>query len=179
MITAYYKLELLSDEVRTLNGIRSKKRLDCTKYFDTTSKGYNGLNMFKNGKGHLVFYKTPNRNFLSSSSRRTSEYSLTNNEMNFSSIYIEDEEFPEYGYGYPNANKELKHGKKNPVYQFRLDAYLFIVNEDYSRVEILVISEGRNLISSYYQKLIDGDFDEAINQLREQAKPYFNYKRAA
>jgi hypothetical protein len=39
-----------------------------------------------------------------------------------------------------------------------------------------VIPDGRNLISSYYQKMIDGDFDDEVRQLRQQAKAFFNYE---
>jgi len=179
MITAYYKLELLSNEIKAINGIRSKHRLDCTSYFDNTEEGYRGLDMFVNKKGHLAFYKTPNRSFLNPERKRISEYSLTNN-YNFSSIYIEDLDYPEYAYGYPNANLKIgSKGELNPAYPYRQDGYLFILNKDYTQIEILVIEGGRNLISSYYQSLIDGDFEETLNENRRKSQGFFNYKWVA
>lgn len=64
MISAYYKLALLSDEVRASNKIRSKARLDCIAFSDNTLSGYNGLTNFVNCKGQLFFYKAPARSLL-------------------------------------------------------------------------------------------------------------------
>jgi len=50
----------------------------------------------------------------------------------------------------------LSNGNENPLFKFRNDGYLFINNKNYSEIELLVIPNGRNLISSYYQKIIDG-----------------------
>ncbi len=95
--------------------------------------------------------------------------------MNFSSIYIDDLDFPEIGYGYPNVNRFLSNGSKNPMFEFRNDGYLFLINKDYSEIELFVIPDGRNLISSYYQKMIDGGFDDEVRELRKQAKIFYQY----
>jgi hypothetical protein len=49
------------------------------------------------------------------------------------------------------------------------------MNNDYSEIEILIVKDGRNLISSYYQKLIDGGFDSLISEFRKQSIPFYNY----
>ena len=169
MIKAFFKVAVLPDDVRAANKIRSKARLDCISYADLVAGSYKGLTKFVNHKGQLFFYKTPCRDFVNTDSKRLAEWSLTGNGLNFSSIYIDDLEFPEIGYGYPNANRLLKDGSQNPLFEFRNDGYLFLMNKDYSEIEILVIPDGRNLISSYYQKLIDGGFDDDIQALRQQA----------
>ena len=174
MIGAYYKLALLPDEIRTANKIKSKARLDCIAYAEVIN--YNGLTNFVNGKGQLYFYKTPCRDFVSADSKRLAEWSLTNGSLNLSSIYIEDFQFPEYGYGYPNAKRLLANGCINPQFDFRNDGYLFVLNKDYSEIELLIIPDGRNLISGYYQRLIDGDFDSELKSLRNQARPFFYYE---
>lgn len=174
MIAAYYKLALLPDEIRSANKIRSKARLDCIAYSDLLD--YKGLTIFVNSKGQLFFYKTPCRDFVSADSKRLSEWSLTNNSLNFSSIYIEDYDFPEYGYGYPNAKRLLANGSINPQFEFRNDGYLFVINKDYSEIEILIIPDGRNLISGYYQRLIDGLFDDDLKRLRNQSKSFYQYE---
>ena len=59
---------------------------------------------------------------------------------------------------------------------FRNDGYLFLINKDYSEIELIVIPDGRNLISSYYQKMIDGGFDDEVRELRQQAKAFYQYE---
>jgi hypothetical protein len=73
----------------------------------------------------------------------------------------------------------LSNGKPNPQFEFRNDGYLFLVNTDYTEIEVLVITDGRNLISSYYQKMIDGGFDDELKILREQARPFYRYANHA
>jgi hypothetical protein len=175
MLVLYYRLAILSDEVRANHKIKSKARLDCIAFTDKVNGGYKGLDMFTNPKGYLFFYKTPPKEVFNSDSRRLTEWSLTNNSLNLSSIYIEDLEFPEIGYGYPNAKRLLSNGSPNPLFPFSNDGYLFLINKDYTEIELFIIPNGRNLISSYYQKMIDGGFDDEIRQLRNEAKPYFNY----
>lgn len=175
MIGAYYKLVQLPAEIRAAHKIRSKTRLDCISHADIVPGGYKGLTNFVNPKGQLFFYKTPAREFVSTVSKRIAEWSLTNGSLNLSSIYIEDLDCPEIGYGYPNSKTTLSNGSSNPLFRFRNDAYLFLFNTDYSEAEILVIPEGRNLITSYYQKMIDGGMEDELRDLRQQAKPFFNY----
>jgi hypothetical protein len=175
MIKALFKVAILPDEVRAANKIRSKARLDCISYADLGAGNYKGLTDFVNHKGQLFFYKTPCKEAWNADRKRLAEWSLTNNGLNLSSIYIDDLEFPEIGYGYPNAKRLLKDGSQNPLFEFRNDGYLFLMNKDYSEIEILVIPDGRNLISSYYQKLIDGGFDDDIQALRQQAKTFYHY----
>ncbi len=170
-ITGYFKFEKLSDEVKVANGIRSKARLDCTEY----SGNYTGLTNFVNNKGQLYFFLTPAKNIINTDSKRIADWSLTNNSQNLSSIYIDDLDFPDLGYGYCNGNRLLSNGLPNPMFNFRNDGYLFLVNTDYSIIELLVIPDGRNLISLHYQKFIDGGYDMEVKQLREQAGAFFNY----
>lgn len=171
MIVGYYKLVALSDETKALNKIRSKARLDCIAY----AGNYKGLTNFVNKQGQLFFYLTPCSNFVEAQSKRVAEWSLTNRGLNFSSIYIEDFDFLEYGYGYPNANSRLSNGEPNPLFLYKNDGYLFIVNNEFTEIEILIIQNGRNLISHFYQHLIDGNFDTDIQKMRAEAKPFYNY----
>jgi len=175
MIGAYYKLATLPEEVRAANKIRSKKRLDCICFTDMVADGYKGLTNFVNSKDQLFFYKTPCRDFVRTDSKRLAEWSLTGGGLNFSSLYIDDLDYQEIGYGYPNAKEHLSNGSKNPLFEFRNDGYLFIINKDYTEIELLIIPDGRNLISSYYQIMIDGGFDDEIRELRKQAKGFYKY----
>ena len=175
MIGAYYKLATLPEEVRAANKIRSKKRLDCICFTDMVADGYKGLTNFVNSKEQLFFYKTPCRDFVRTDSKRLAEWSLTGGGLNFSSIYIDDLDCPEIAYGYPNPNRLVGKDKENPLFEFRNDCYLFIINKEYTEIELLIIPDGRNLISSYYQNMIDGGFDDEIRELRKQAKGFYKY----
>jgi len=174
MKAAYFKFIQLPDDTKEANKIRSKKRLDCIAFSDQIGN-YQGLTNFVNSKGQLVLFKTECRQFVNTDSKRIAEWSLTNG-LNLSSIYIEDIEFPEIGYGYPNAKRHLSNGSQNPLFEFRNDGYLFFINKDYSEIELLIIPDGRNLISSYYQKLIDGGFDDELASLRKEAKKFYQYE---
>ncbi len=175
MIKAYYELVQFPDEIKELNKIRSKARFDCISYSDDVSGGYQGLTNFVNNKGQLIFYKTPCKGFVNTDYKRMAEWSLTGNNLNLSSLYIDDLDFPDMAYRYPNANRFLNNGSPNPLFRFRNDGYLFLINQFFSKVELLIIPDGRNLINSYYQRLIDGSLDDEINELRSKARPYFNY----
>ena len=175
MIMAYFKLVSLSEDKRANSKIKSKARLDCIQYSDKMENGYKGLTKFVNPKGQLYFYKTACRDFVNTDIKRLAEWSLTGNGLNLSSIYIDDIDYPEIGYGYPNAKRVLSNGNLNPLFEFRNDGYLFLLNKDYSEIEMLIVPDGRNLISSYYQKLIDGGFDEELKKFRQNSQIFFNY----
>lgn len=172
MIDGYYKFTALPNSIKEQNKIRSKERLDCVAYAGL----YEGLTNFVNKQNQLVLFKTPAREFVKTNSNRIAEWSLTNNSLNFSSIFIEDLEFIQFGYGYPNKSPFIgKEKKPNPLLKYANDGYLFIVNKDYTEVEVLIVVDGRNLINYYYQSLIDGNFDAELIELRTKAKPFYNY----
>ena len=108
---------------------------------------YKGLTNFVNAKGQLFLYKTQCREYIKANIKRRAEWSLTNNSLNFSSIYIEDFNSKNFGYGYPNGKQKLSNGDPNPLFPFKNDGYLFVINEDYTEVEIFVIKDGRNFIT--------------------------------
>ncbi|MFT2007192.1 hypothetical protein ACMA1I_00830 [Pontibacter sp. 13R65] len=133
---------------------------------------------FVNHKGQKYLFKIPAREFVKANSKRLAEWALTNGKYNLSSIYFEDTDFPEYGYGYPNANRLLSNKEPNPLFPYRNDCYLFITNADLTQIEVLVFLNGRNHVSGYYQRLIDGDLDKELQSLRAQAKLFYNYESA-
>ena len=168
---AYFKFINLPEQIKKDHNIRSKVRLDCIQY----SGDYKGLDCLKNHKGMIFLYPTPANNFISADSNRMAEWSLTKSSLNFTSLFIEDLDYPELAYGYPNSSRLLNNGEDNPFYPYRHDGYLFILNKDITKLELIVIPESRNLISSYYQLLIDGEMDSNIKQLRQQAQTFYDY----
>ena len=178
----FYKFSTLPEEIRKLNGIRSKERLDCIGYTNHNDN-HRGLSCLFNHKKQFFLYKTPARNFVDADSKRVAEWSLigrssiNGSSINLSSLYQEDLEYPLYAYGYPNSKRELSNGSVNPFYAYRHDGYLFVMNRDLSEVELFIIHDGRNLISSYYQLMIDGELDEEIQQLRKNSRTFFGYSK--
>lgn len=85
-----------------------------------------------------------------------------------------------FAYGYPsNKPTYSKDNKPNPFYDYRNDGYLFVVHQDQSNpenlipteIELIVLEGAKVLISSYCKQLVMGGFDEALENLRKQAKP--------
>jgi hypothetical protein len=172
---AYYKLIALPAEIKAKHGIRSKVRLDCILHDEGCLGGYKGLKPLHNHKGQFYLYLTNSGHFVNTDSRRKPEWSLTQSGYNLTSIYLEDFDFPQYGYGYPYSERVMGNGSENPLYHFRNDGYLIIMNADRSELELLVIPDSRNMISSYYNLMLDGELDEVIAQLRAGAKPFYEY----
>ena len=171
----YYRLQKLPEAVKIAHKIRSEKRLDCTHYTDETYSGYKGLEPFLNHKKQLFFHLTEARQFVTAQAKRIAEWSLTKSSLNLSSLFIEDFENPHLAFGYPNGSQRLSNGSENPLYPFRSDGYLFILSENIEQIELIVLPEQRNLISNWYQLLIDNELEIEINRLRQNSKPFFNY----
>ncbi len=172
MIDAYYLFKNLPPHIKNANGFRSIPRLDCIKYMGN----YQGLDAFKNARGMFYLYPTDTSNFIDRNGKRIPTIALSNGTYNLSSIHTESLDNPGFAYGYPNPNKRLENGKENPLFDYRLDGYLFVKNEDLSQIEILVIKGGRNLITEAFQRLLDGDFDSELEKLRAEASVFYNYK---
>lgn len=173
MIEAYFKFVLLPDDVKALNGIKGKKRLDCTRYTGTKEIFLPFENKRKPTLS-LILAETQMNNSIKTKPERMAKYFLWNNGLNLSSIYLKDSET--IGYGYPNSKPFLKNGLINPMYDSRDDGYLFIVNKDYTEIEILVFLKEKGYIETYADILKDNGFDDELEFLRNNSKPYYNYK---
>ncbi len=171
-LDAYFLLENLPMEVKKANGFRSEARLDCTQF----EGEYKGLEMFKSSKGMIYLYPTDTSDFIECNGKRMATKALTNGTLNLSSLYVESFENSNYAYGYPNPNRKTESGKLNPLFEYRQDGYLFIKNDDLTRIEIFVIVGGRNLIKEAFTRFIDNGFDLEIEQLRKDAIQFYNYK---
>jgi len=171
----YFKFQDLPDEIRERFNIKSPNRLDCT--LTNNPNDYKGLTFFVNGKDQLYLYKTPAKEISNSDPKRRADWAFTGKSVNLTSLFVDLPEYPEYAYGYPPYSKMLgrKKDKPNPLYAFRNDLYLFILNADYSEIDIIIIPDGKNLWNSFYLKLIQGEFDETINNLRDRSKTFFDY----
>lgn len=84
-----------------------------------------------------------------------------------------------YAYGYPSDKPTYsKDEKPNPFFDYKGDGYLFIVHQNEqdpksltpTAIELIVLEGAKVLIASYCKQLVMGGFDEALQQLRAQAK---------
>ena len=102
--------------------------------------------------------------------------------LNFTGLkeWFENGKLSGFAYGYPsNKPTYSKDNKPNPFYDYRNDGYLFVVHQDQSNpenlipteIELIVLEGVKVLISSYCKQLAMGGFDEALTDLRKQAKP--------
>lgn len=171
-------LEELSSKVRTENNLNpdTKDRLDCTSYY-SSDESLRGLEFFKNKKGQIYFYRTKPKIIVEAAIKRQTDLLLGGKSINLSSIYIDGVECSKYGYGNPPAKPMLgkKNKKPNPLFSFRNDLYLFVMNEERTQIELVIIPDQKSLWLSHYQKLIADELEEELNFLRSQSKPLFNY----
>ncbi|MCR4582236.1 MAG: hypothetical protein K5764_01590 [Prevotella sp.] len=82
-------------------------------------------------------------------------------------------------YGYPLGKPTYSSkGKPNPFYNYKDDGFLFIIKGDEQNpqnllpiaLELVVIENGKPLISAYCKQLEMGGFDEVLALLRQQAQ---------
>jgi hypothetical protein len=173
-------------------------RSTTPRYEVTAQAGYfKPLEAIKNAKGEVVMYYQRNDKCNPNS---TSETRIQcKDSVNFSSVFLMNLKIGEtlIGYGEPQKEKMLNPQKKkgkdgkvtliertNPFYENRNDGYLFIIAPDTDlnglevlkappTIEILIVPDGRYLIQGTAKQLADGQFDEALKQMRETAKPVF------
>lgn len=173
-ITAYYRFEVLAEEIRNLNGFKSPNRLDCTATYNPD--GYGLLPNFQRKNGMLFFYLIPARELVKADSKRRATYALGDGKQNLSSLYFERSDFNGFCYGYPNGKDRLSDGKPNPAAPYKHDALLFLCDWRQQVIELLIVERGKPLIDNLYNLLIDGEFDHEIERLRTIARPYYPYK---
>lgn len=174
----YFRFEELSSEIRIRNNLKpdTKNRLDCTK-FVAPEENLRGLTFFVNNKGMLYFNRTPVNKICKANIQRQAALMLTGLSINLTSVYIENIDYPEYAFGNPPYSHMLgkKKRKPNPLFTFRNDLYLFITNKDYSLLEMIIVPNLKNYWTSYYIKLYQGELNQAIDDLRKRAEPFFDY----
>ena len=158
-ISAYYQLEKLSEEVKKDWKIKSSARLDCVLFHYTLAE--EPLLQFTNKKGQLFFYSSAPENYVIAKAKRISDIGLTHGSKHLSSIYIPNLEYSEFGHGDINGTN---------------DSLLFKLKSDLSSIEMFLIKNGKHLTSQYFQQFIDGELVEEIEQIKKQAKPFFNYQ---
>lgn len=179
MFKAYLRLEQLPDAVKAKHNIKvgaKKPRFDLVKM----EGYYPPIGELRNSKnGQTCFFLNGTDGIIHSHIHKAETYLQAKGSLNFSSIYMADQTpINGYllGYGFPNPSQTYSKKKvSNPFYDYRGDGFLFVIAEDWSSIEILVISNGKYTIESYAAALASGAFNEALNFFRETAKPVYQY----
>jgi hypothetical protein len=173
-ITAYYRFEVLAEELRTINGFKSPNRLDCTAAYNPVGGGL--LPIFQRKNGMLFFYLIPAREIVKANTKRLTTYALSDGKQNLTSLYFDHHDFSHFAYGYCNGKDRLSDGSPNPAAPYRHDALLMVCHWKRQVVEVLVVRNGKPIIGNLYNQLIEGKFAGEIAQLRRRASPYYPYK---
>ena len=132
-------------------------RLDCT--FSTG--GYEPIeNKKKIGRDkitRLYCYLTGIPDSFSANAKRKADMAVTDGDNSWSSIYTPDAENPLMAFGDMKGTD---------------DALLFLFSEGYKKMEVFVIRGRKNNQKMLHTMFVDGELDEDIERLREQAKPF-------
>lgn len=164
---------------------------DCTgngktpKYSITAQAGYYPpMDEIIGRDGKISMYLQVSRDSGSKKDNAPAMKLQAKNSLNFTGLkdYFIDGKLSGFAYGYPSSEKTYSSKNlKNPFYEYREDGFLFIIHQDKTAettpdqirpasIELIVLDGAKVLISSYCKQLMMGGFDEAIKQLREQAK---------
>jgi hypothetical protein len=196
MFSAYLKLERRQSVFKS--GKKAGKESGTPRFMVIEQAGYfKPLESIKNAAGEIVMFYQCNDDCNPNSTAETRLQCADNvGSVNFSSIYLLDLKPGKIliGYGEPPSNemlmpvKRTKKGKDvtldhpNVFYGRRNDGYVFILTPEpetpepkYLKpapktIEILVVPNGRDLIRGYAMKLADGQLDEALERIRNEAK---------
>ena len=103
----------------------------------------------------FVCYCTGVPDSFNAKAQRKADRVLSNGD-NISSVYITDLNNPLLGYGDTAGTK---------------DALLFVLSEDDKQLEIFVARGMKNSQKALFYLLVDGELDEEMDRLRQQAKP--------
>ena len=179
-ISLYLKCIVLPNELKAKHKITltpANIRLDCVEI----NGFWKGIEPFINSKGMIKFDLIPTKGIINSPDQRRAGYKLQGwkDSINFSSLYeYYAPEYTGFGWGEPNDKKTMRvKGKDvpNPMYPFKNAGFLFIYSKDYSCIEILVIEGERHLWNGNVKALASGAMNEALQQIRATAKPFFEY----
>lgn len=178
MFSWYGDFIILPNEIKQRNKIKLEPvcpRFDCIR-----SVGYyKGIEPFINKKGMIKFNLMRTDEHKTDEKRKADYYLQGEKSMNFSSLFpLALPEIENICFGEPNDKPTIKSGKakiENPMLPYKNDGYLFIIEPDYTRIELLVIENGRFLIKAYAKQLASGEFDEMLKQFRDSAKTYYKY----
>lgn len=177
MFKAYLRLEQLPDDVKAKHKIKVGAKMPR---FDLIRMEgyYPPIEHLKNSRnGQTCFFLKGTEGIIQSHIHKAETYLQAKGSLNFSSILKLHKNNGHYvGCGFPNPSQTYSQKKvSNPFYDYRGDGFLFVIAEDWSTIEILVISNGKYTIESYAEALASGVFNEALTFFRGTAELVYQY----
>lgn len=178
--SAYYCFEQLTDDIKKRNGIKvgaKVPRFDCTKAVGY----YPPMDALKNKKGQLFTYLSLTNGIINSpDERRADRFLQAKDSFNLSSIFILGRGLVDglgiVGYGNPNGSRAFGKGNAtNPFFEYRDDGFLFLASPDWQTIEMIVLPKSKYTIIGNAKELADGVYNDALELLRENARPIFSY----
>lgn len=169
VFTSYYILKVLTDEVKTKWGIKifpTVPRFDCV-----AKNGFFELfESLKNPRGKLagsLCFSYSDGDFVQNvDAKRTDDKCLTKG-GNVTGIQIKEVTSDEI-----IATGDFQH----PVAKLKYsDGAVIIINPEHTCIEIFIAPLHRNLKYELYQRYLLGDLDYEMEQLKSNAKTFFNY----
>ena len=174
----YLKLEVLPDDVKQLHKIKLNPK---TPRYDVTAMAGDTtyIDGLKNNKGMIIFYLVPSKEISKKFDRIADQNLQAKDSYNFSGVYLLEKVEGEPLVGFGNPLQDETFGKwrknKNPFYDVRDDGYVFLIQPDWKQIEIFVVRGGGGSIIAIAQSLKGGCYQKEIEDLRQKAKPIFDY----
>lgn len=124
-------------------------------------------------KGELYFYLIPNdKNPNYAKDVTAPAYNLqtrpAGGSVNFSGLRFAPDSH-KVASGEASDRPELAKGRKNPLYDWRNDGFLFLFSEDGNTLEIIIITGGRAFVDAYRDALKVGGFNDWLAEARRTA----------
>ena len=183
-ILSYFKLVNLPDETKEKWGIKvdaQNKRYDCI----ASAYHWGGIEALKTrsgkGKGQFKLVKIDAGNFVEAKPERLGEFALKGaGNINFSSIHLISTDLLNgfyVGTGEPPKGKTILKGKKtNPLFDYTNDGFVVLISPNWECMEVLVYHNARNFVKACALGLVDDEEEwKKLEQLRKEAKPFFEY----
>ena len=154
-------MNILTDYYKGIKDPTKKTRFDIVN--STCSYGLfekQLVNKKQPNAGGLSFYLVDRPGHFSGRWQRRTDKAITKADWSISSIIV------------PDPNNLIGYGdlKDNP------DALLFLINKDWTEIEIFIARGQKNNQLNLYQLCVDGELDDEINALREIAHSQGNQK---
>lgn len=149
IFTDYYRFEKLP-------GTKSKTRIDCT----ASTKSYNTFEAMRNKQGDLFLYLGDNT-YTNAGQKRKADLALSK-VKHISSVFNPDREQP-YWYG------DMNHTADSLLFIHRGFSLVNGAIQIGAEIEIFVARGQRDNRNGLYNSLVDGDFNDEIEALKQKA----------
>lgn len=161
MKIAYYQFKQLTKAQLKGTGVRTAptNRRDCIAAF--LPEDWNPLFEHEVKSKGLMYFRIRGEEAIDANFNRKADVSLWSNEGNLSSLFYGLDSTGLY-YGNPKIGSEC---------------YLFFADSnELNNIELLVIEGEKWHCHQHYESMLEGNYDQILEELRGKAKAYYPYK---